>query len=141
MQKLIEALIKVVDVARECRLNDPTHWPGVIEAINDLLPKGDMEKFKKNCNWGEYGLSEYNGDKVDDLKMGFGTDDEEEEDDDSDNVHTERFEDNKTERNAHDGYLAKEMWKVYRDWLVNRPEELEGFKEFMVRSCSFIVFV
>jgi hypothetical protein len=73
--------------------------------------------------------------------MGFDTDDEKEEDDDSGNMHADRFEDNETESNARDGYLAQEMWKAYKDWLSNRPEELERFKKFMVRSCSFIVFV
>ena len=88
---MLEALVKAIDVARERCLNDPTHWPGVIEAMNDLLPKEDMEKFKEFCNWGEYGLSKYDGNNVDDLKMGFNTNDEEEEDDNSDNVRAEWF--------------------------------------------------
>ncbi len=89
----------------------------------------------------EYGLGEYDADHVDDLKMGFHTNDEEEEDDDSNNMRADWFEDNKTESNARDGFLAQEMWKAYKDWLSNCPEELEQFKKIMVRSCSFIIFV
>jgi hypothetical protein len=89
----------------------------------------------------EYGLGEYDADHIDDVKIGFNTNDEEEEDDNSDNVRTDRFEENKTEINAREGFLAQEMWKAYKDWLSNRPEELEQFEKFMVRSCSFIVFI
>jgi hypothetical protein len=141
LQELLEVLLKAVGVARECRLNNPTHWPGVIEAINDLLPEEDMGKFKEFCKRMEYGLGKCDADHVEDLKMDFDTNDEEEEDDNSDNVRVDWFEENETESHAHDGYLAQEMWKVYKDWLSNRLEELGRFKEFMVRSCSFIIFV
>ncbi len=85
----------------------------------------------------EYGLGEYDADHIDDLKIGFNTNHEEKEDDDSDNMRADRFEENKTESNARDGFLAQEMWKAYKDWLNSRPEESERFKKFMVRSCSF----
>ncbi len=71
------------------------------------------------------------------MKRVFGTDDENEGDEDSDNVRAEWFEDY-DDQDACDGYLAQEMWKGYKDWLVNRPEELERFKDFIVRSCSLL---
>ena len=95
-----------------------------------------MEKFKEFCNWGEYRLNKYDGNIVDDLKRVFSTGNEEEGDKDSDNVRMEWFEDYE-DHNARDGYLAQEMWKEYKNWLGNRPDEMERFKDFMVRRYSF----
>ena len=77
---MLEALVKAVDIARECRLNAPTYWLDVIKAVNNLLPKEGMEKFKEFCMRMEYGLGEYDANHIDDLKIGFNTDDEDEAD-------------------------------------------------------------
>ena len=136
-QPLLEAVDKAVDIAKERHLDDTLHWEDVIKAVADLLPKEDMEKFKEFCNWGKYGLDESDGDIVEDLKRVFGTGDENEGDEDSDNVCAEWFEDF-DDQDACDGYRAQEMWKAYKNWLGNRPDEMERFKDFMVRSCSLL---
>ncbi len=115
---MLEALDGAVNIAKKCRLNDPTRWQDVIKAVAELLPKNDMEKFKEFCDWGEHGLNEYDGDLVYDLKRVFGTGDENEGDEDSDNVRAEWFEDY-DDQDACDGYLAQEMWKEYKNWLGN----------------------
>ncbi len=123
-------------------LNMPGDWQEVIDAVNSLLPKRDIENFKEFCTWAEYGLNEYDADHVNDFEIILNGDDEEEEEVyDSDNMPADRFKETKTESDVHEGFLAKEMWKGYKEWLSNRPEELELFKEFMVRSCSSIVFI
>ncbi len=66
------------------------------------------------------------------LMMGFNAGKEEDGDDDSDNIRADLFQETQAYRDARDGYLACEMWKGYRDWLSNHPDELEQFKEFMV---------
>ena len=38
-QVMLGALVTVVDIASERRYNDPSYWPGVIEAVNDLVPE------------------------------------------------------------------------------------------------------
>ena len=90
------------------------------------------EEIKEFCNWGEYGLGEYADDDVNDLMMSLNAGKEEDGDNDSDNMHTDLFGESQAYRDARDGYLAREMWKGYRDWLSNRPGELEQFKQFMV---------
>ena len=39
----------------------------------------------------------------------------------------------RTQRLAHKGYLAKQMWEGYKEWLDHHPKELEIFKRFEVR--------
>ena len=132
LQVMLMALVKRVDIESERRYNDSSYWPGVIEAVNDLVPEKDMKKFKEFCNWGEYGLGEYADDDVNNLMMGLNAGKDEDGDDNSDNMRADLFEETQAYRDARDRYLAREMWKGYRDWLRNRPDELEQFKEFMV---------
>ena len=136
-QPLLEALDKAVNIAKERRLDDTSRWGDVINEVAGLLPMEDMEKFKGFCDWGKYGLDESDGDLVGDLKRIFGTGEEDEGDDDSDNVRAEWFEEFE-DQDACDGYRAGEMWKAYKNWLENRPEEMERFKNFMVRRYSFL---
>ncbi len=49
---MLGALVKAVDIASERRYKDPSYWPGVIEAVNDLVPEKDM-KNSKNFATGE----------------------------------------------------------------------------------------
>ena len=61
---------------------------------------------------------------------------------DSDNMPADLFKETERERKVREGYLAREMWKGYKEWLGRRPQELERFEQFMVRnfsllSCSF----
>ena len=132
LQVLLVALVKAVDKARERHYNDPSYWPDVIEAVNDLVPEKDMKKFKEYCSWGEHGLGEYADDNVNNLMMGLNAGKDEEGDDDSDNMHAVLFEETQAYQDARDGYLTREVWKGYREWLSNCPSELEQFKEFMV---------
>ena len=142
LQKLLEAIVKAVSFAKERYLNAPRDWQEVIDAVNSLLPKREIENFKEFCAWAEYGLNEYDANHVNDFEMILnGNDEKEEEVYDSDNMPTDRFKETEKESDVHDGFLAKEMWKGYKEWLSNRPEELECFEKFMVRSCLFIVFV
>ena len=57
---------------------------------------------------------------------------EEDYENDSDYMRTDQFKESQAHCDAWDGYLAREMWKGYQEWLSNRPGELENFKEFMV---------
>ena len=137
---MLEALTNAVDVAWERRYNDSTYWSFVVEAVNDLVSEEEMKKFKALCFSGEFGLGDYDDDEVNDLmnrlKGGSNEDDEE----DSDNMPAELFEDSREFQDARDGYLAREMWKGYREWIRNRPGEQERFREFMVSSvCCFII--
>lgn len=135
---MLEALTNAVDVAWERRYNDSTYWSFVVEAVNDLVSEEEMKKFKALCFSGEFGLGDYDDDEVNDLmnrlKGGSNEDDEE----DSDNMPAELVEDSREFQDARDGYLAREMWKGYREWIRNRPGEQERFREFMVSSvCCF----
>ena len=58
-----------------------------------------------------------------------------------DNMPADRFEETEREREVHEGYLAQEMWKGYKEWLSRRPKESEHFEKILVRNCSFIMFV
>jgi len=115
----------------------------VIDTINSLLPKKDIERFKEYCTRSEYDLSEYDADPAHDFELILNGDEEEEEEMyDSDNVPADLFEETERERKVREGYLAREMWKGYKEWLGRRPQELERFEQFMVRnfsllSCSF----
>ncbi len=132
LQVMLMALAKAVDVAWERRYNDSLYWPFVIEAIYDLVPEQDMKKFKALCISGECGLGEYDDDEVNDLMNGLKGGKEEDNEEDSDNMRLEQFKESQAYHDARDGYLEREMWKGYRDWLNNHPDELEKFKEFMV---------
>ena len=115
----------------------------MIDTINSLLPKKDIERFKEYCTRSEYDLSEYDADPAHDFELILNGDEEDEEEMyDSDNVPADLFEETERERKVREGYLAREMWKGYKEWLGRRPQELERFEQFMVRnfsllSCSF----
>jgi hypothetical protein len=100
--------------------------------------KHDCKKKKRKRNLKEEKEYDYDDDEVNDLmnrlKGGSNEDDEE----DSDNMPAELVEDSREFQDARDGYLAREMWKGYREWIRNRPGEQERFREFMVSSvCCF----
>ena len=115
----------------------------MIDTINSLLPKKDIERFKEYCARLEYNLSEYYADPARDFELILNGDKKDEEEMyDSDNVPADLFEETERERKVREGYLAREMWKEYKEWLGRRPQELERFEQFMVRnfsllSCSF----
>ena len=114
----------------------------MIDAINSLLPKKDIEKFKEFCASAEYDLSECDADHVHDFELILhGDKGEEEEMYDSDNVPADLFKETDKEREVREGYLAQEMWKGYKEWLSRHPKESEHFEKILVRNCSFIVFV
>ena len=110
--------------------------------MNSLLPKKDVEKFKEFCAYAEYGLSECDADHVHDYELILNGDEEDEEEVyNLDNMPADRFEETEKEKEVREGFLAKEMWKGYKEWLSCRPEESESFENFLVRNCSFIMFV
>ena len=115
----------------------------MIDTINSLLPKKDIERFKEYCARSEYDLSECDANPTHDFELILNGDEEDEEEMyDSDNVPADLFEETERERKVREGYLAREMWKGYKEWLGRRPQELERFEQFMVRnfsllSCSF----
>ena len=115
----------------------------MIDTINSLLPKKDIERFKEYCARSEYDLSECDANPAHDFELILNGDEEDEEEMyDSDNVPADLFEETERERKVREGYLAREMWKGYKEWLGRRPQELERFEQFMVRnfpllSCSF----
>ena len=68
-QKVLEAIVKAVGFAKEHYLNVPGEWQEVINTVNSLFPKKDIEKFKEFCAYAEYGLSESDGDHVHDYEL------------------------------------------------------------------------
>ena len=141
-QKLLEVIVKAVGFAKEHYLNSPGEWQEIINTVNCLLPKKDIEKFKEFCTCVEYGLSECDTDHVHDFKIILNGDEEDKEEVyDLDNMPTDRFEETEKEREVLEGFLDKEMWKGYKEWLSRCPEESDRFEKFLVRNCSFIVFV
>ncbi len=134
------AFVKAVNTAKTRRYNDPSYWPDVYDEVTEIVPEEDMKSFKNYCDWGEHGLGEYAADNIDDFIMCLKVEKDKGVDDDSDNMPAELFEESEAYQDARDGYLAREMWKGYREWLSHRPGELERFHEFMVSSvCCFII--
>ena len=125
-------------MAKERYLNAPGEWQDVLNTVNSLFPRKDIEKFKEFCTYAEYGLSESDSDHVCDYKLILNGDKEDEEEMyDSDNMPADLFEETEREREVREGYLAQEMWKGYKEWLGRRPQELERFEQFMVRNFFF----
>ena len=138
MKPLLEAIVKAIGLAKERYLNAPGEWQDVIDTVNSLLPKKDIKKVKEFCACAEYKLSECDADHVRDYEIILNGDEEDEEEVyDSDNMPADRFKETKREREVHEGYLVKKMWKGYKEWLGRRPQELERFEQFMVRNFSF----
>ncbi len=138
MQPLLEAIVNTISLAKERYLNAPEEWRDVIETVNSLFPKKDIEKFKELCTCAEYGLSESDSDYVRDYELVLNGDKEDEEEMyDSDNMPADLFEETERDREVREGYLAQKMWKGYKEWLGRRPQELERFEQFMVRNFFF----
>jgi len=111
----------------------------VIDTINSLLPKKDIERFKEYCARSEYDLSECDANPTHDFELILNGDEEDEEEMyDSDNVPADLFEETEREHEVREGYLAREMWKGYKEWLGRRPQDLERFEQFMVRNFSLL---
>ena len=137
------SLVKMVEKARERYHSHHGDWQDVIDAIVKLVPKRDMAKFGEFCNEEEYGLGGYDNDGVTNLRMALDIKKEDENglEDNSNGGHRGWYEDTPAQCAPRDGFLARKMWKGYKDWLDHHPEELERFKQFVVRSWSFTVLV
>ena len=125
---MFDALDRTADAAMEHFEGNIDGWLSVIEAIYDLYPARDMTKFTAYCDEEEYGLTKNDKNCVSDLWLILDIESE-------DKFDGEGYarKGPVLRRLAHEGYLAKQMWAEYVEWLARRPEDLEKFKEFKVR--------
>ena len=132
---LLNALLKAVGIARDCYGGDRLNCKYVIGigAVVERVPKRNMAKFEEFCNYEEYGLGEYDDGGVIDLRRAIDLN-EDYEASNSNTRHDGWYEDTPAQRDAHNGFLAREMWKGYKDWLKLCPDKLERFNQFVVRS-------
>ncbi len=132
---MFDALNKTADAAMEHFEGETDGWSSVIEAIYELYPARDMTKFTEYCDEEEYGLVESDKNGISDLWLTLDVESEDEFDGEG-----YARKGPVLRRLAHEGYLAKQMWAEYVEWLGHRPEDLEKFKDFEVRRLCLCCF-
>ncbi len=130
--------------SHECFETNPSGWRGVNSQGLKLLKERDLERF---CEEEEFSDEEniqeewravitHDGKYVN-LHVGQKSDKDVREENDEENYH----DDEDWEQVTKNYFLAYHQVKAHARWLASRPDEVEHYKKFQVRTLHLILYV